>query len=172
MIRHSTAIWLYSLILSPLCISAHAQTLVPLKTKPEFDTYYIHIGIAGAAPQDYLVDTGAGYMTITQSTLDELKQAGTAAYVKDLEGHLADGSIMRVPVYRLDEITVGRSCQLYGVDAAVLPGASRGLFGLSALRKVSPFELSFDPPTLRVSNCLVEPEPLPAAPLATFPTPH
>jgi hypothetical protein len=35
----------------------------------------------------------------------------------------------------------------------VLPGTSRGLFGLSALKRTAPFEFSVDPPVLRLSNC-------------------
>jgi predicted aspartyl protease len=152
------------LIAAPLLYGpAIADTLVPIKRHQELDTYYISVGVAGGTPEDYLLDTGAGYMTITDSTLDRLRAAGAATYLRELDGHTADGSVLRVSVYRLEEIRVAQSCRLQNVEVAVLPGASRGLFGLSALRKVSPFELSFDPPTLRLANCVEEP----VGPLAT-----
>ena len=74
-------------------------------------------------------------------------------HVGQLDGRLADGTTLRVPVYRISEITIGQSCRISNVEAAVLPGAKRGLFGLSALRKTSPFQFSIDPPALTLSNC-------------------
>lgn len=135
---------------------AVAGTLVPLKPREDLDTFYVSIGVADDATEDYLVDTGAGYMTITSATLERLQQAGHATRVGQLDGRMADGRVLRVPVYRLTEIVIGDSCRLRNVDAAVLPGASRGLFGLSALRKASPFQFSVDPPALTLSNCLGE----------------
>lgn len=127
--------------------------MVPLKPRADLDTYYVSIGVAGTQPEDYLVDTGAGYMTITSETLERLQQNGGAVWVGQLDGRMADGTTLRVPVYRLSHITIGHSCRIRDVDAAVLPGAKRGLFGLSALRKASPFQFSIDPPTLTLSNC-------------------
>lgn len=129
-------------------------TLVPIKSRVDLATFYVGVAIAGAPVEEYLLDTGAGYMTITSQTLSHLQDAGTATYLRELDGQMADGSVMRVPVYLIDKITVGESCQLRDIEAAVLPGASRGLFGLSALRKLSPFEFSTDPPSLRLSNCV------------------
>ncbi|MEQ8861659.1 MAG: retropepsin-like aspartic protease [Pseudomonadales bacterium] len=134
-----------------------ADTLVPILPHQEMGTFYIQVAVAGASHEDYLVDTGAGFMTITDETLHRSKLAGTATYVRELDGQLADGTVLQVSVYRLDEIVVGERCRLRDVEAAVLPGASRGLLGLSALRKAAPFEFSTTPPSLRLSNCDVGP---------------
>lgn len=144
-------------LLITACLAAPgalAQTPVPLRNPGGLDTFYVNVGVAGAGREEYLLDTGAGYMTITDVTLASLRRAGTATPVGEVEGHLADGSILRVPVYRLEAITIGQGCRLENVEAAVLPGASRGLLGLSAIRKASPVQLSFDPPELLLSNCL------------------
>jgi len=143
-------------LLASLGSAAAADTLVPLEPREELATFYIEVGVAGAGPESYLVDTGAGYMTITDATLARSRAAGTATYVRELEGRLADGRVLQVPVYRITEIMVGERCRLRDVEVAVLPGASRGLLGLSALRKASPFEFSVEPPTLRLSNCELE----------------
>ena len=142
------------LVLMLTTLQSHAGTLVPLKPRSDLDTFYVSIGVAGDQAEDYLVDTGAGYMTITSNTLERLQKAGGVTLVGQLDGRMADGTVLRVPVYRLSEITIGQSCRLRNVEAAVLPGASRGLFGLSALRKASPFQFSIDPPSLTLSNCL------------------
>lgn len=142
------------LVLTFASVQSLAGTLVPLKPRSDLDTFYVSVGVAGDRAEDYLVDTGAGYMTITAATLERLQRAGGATRVGELDGRMADGTVLRVPVYRLTEITIGDSCRLRNVDAAVLPNASRGLFGLSALRKASPFQFSIDPPSLTLSNCL------------------
>jgi predicted aspartyl protease len=100
-----------------------------------------------------MVDTGSGYSTINEQTLSVLKQNGTARYIKDLVGVLANGEKMRVQVYRLSAINIGGQCWLHDVDAAVFPGKTRQILGLSALRKTSPFMFSMEPPELRLSNC-------------------
>lgn len=141
---------LMTTVISLPCV---AGTLVPLKPRSDLDTFYVSIDVGGHHTEDYLVDTGAGYMTITSETLERLQKSGDATRVGELDGRLADGTVLRVPVYLLSEITIGRSCRLNNVEAAVLPGASRGLFGLSALRKASPFQFSIDPPALTLSNC-------------------
>lgn len=131
---------------------AAADTVIALNDAG-LATYYLSVDVGGGHVADYLVDTGAGFMTITEPTLARLERAGQARFLRHIEGRLADGRVLRVPIYLLDEIVVGGVCALRDVEAAVLPGASRGLFGLSALRRTAPFEFSVDPPSLRLRNC-------------------
>jgi hypothetical protein len=49
---------------SPL-LNAAGGTLVPIKSHVDFATFYIGVAIAGAPMEEYLLDTGSGYMTIT-----------------------------------------------------------------------------------------------------------
>jgi predicted aspartyl protease len=91
-------------------------------------------------------------MVINQRTLDALAATGAAHYVKQLRGILADGSTREVPVYALSRMRIG-DCWLSDVEAAVLPGESRQILGLSALRKAAPFIFSVDPPALSLSGC-------------------
>lgn len=129
-----------------------ADTVLPLSDPASLGTFYLDVDIAGGV-DEYLVDTGAGYMTITAATRDRLQQEGLAHPVGEIQGHLANGQVLRVPLYRLAKITIGGTCVLRDVEVAVLPGASRGLLGLSALRQISPFQFSMDPPSLTLSNC-------------------
>lgn len=116
-------------------------------------TYYVdvHLGSIGAEP--FLVDTGSSYTTINENTLSRLIDADQAEYVKDLKGTLADGSTRIVPVFAIRSLAIGEACRLDEVRAAVFPGGTRNILGLSALRNAAPFVFSVNPPTLRLSNC-------------------
>ena len=143
-----------SLLLSPT--STFGDTPISLSYSDR-DTYYVDVQVAGVEPDPYLLDTGASYMTITESTLSTLQAAGSAKHMHDLEGIMADGRSQRVSVYLVDAITIGGSCRLQAVEVAVIPGATRGLLGLSALRKASPFVLEFETATMSLGGCQAHP---------------
>lgn len=120
-------------------------------------TFYVPGEIQGVGPVDLMVDTGSGYTTINEETLAMLKNDGRAQYVKDLVGILANGSRMVVKVYRISAMNIGGECWLKDVEAAVFPGRTRHILGLSALTKASPFIFSTNPPKLVLSNCVAAP---------------
>ncbi|MBA2408558.1 MAG: clan AA aspartic protease [Gammaproteobacteria bacterium] len=136
---------------SPATFAADAVT-VPMKDKGA-DTFYVDVHVEGVGVLDYLVDTGAGYMTINEDVLSLLQARDQAIYVRRLRGIMADGSTHVVPVYRIGSINIGGVCRIDDVEAAVFPGASRGLLGLSALRKAAPLMFSIEPPLLQMTNC-------------------
>ena len=117
------------------------------------NTFYIEGNIRGLGPTEFMVDTGSGYMTINQNTLEILRDKGEVTYVKQLTGILADGQQRTYPVYRIAYIRLGESCVLRGVEAAVFPGNTRHILGLSALKKAGEFTFAFSPPELRLSEC-------------------
>lgn len=116
-------------------------------------TFYVPAHIQGVGDTELMVDTGSGYVTINEGTLQALKRTGSARYVKKLQAVLANGSEMAVPVYAIDALNIGGTCWLHDVEAAVFPGDSRQILGLSALRKAAPFIFSVDPPSLVLSHC-------------------
>jgi predicted aspartyl protease len=116
-------------------------------------TFYVAGDITGFGAVELMVDTGSGYMTINENTLAVLKERDAARYVKELRGVLADGRELTVPVYAIAELRIGDACALRNVEAAVFPGASRQILGLSALRRAAPFVFSVDPPALLLSRC-------------------
>ena len=127
-------------------------TTVPMVDKG-LATFYVEAEITGVGPVDLLVDTGSGYVAINQAALDTLLREERAGYVKDLIGVLADGSELVVPIYSLDSLRIGTECWLHDVEAAVFPGESRFILGLSALQKAGSFYFDFDPPSLTLSRC-------------------
>lgn len=116
-------------------------------------TYYVTGQIGDLAEMDFMVDTGSGFLTINETTLELLKSNNQVRYLRNLRGILANGNQMLVPVYRISELNIGGNCSLRDVEAAVFPGTTRQILGLSALKKASPFIFSVDPPNLVLSHC-------------------
>jgi predicted aspartyl protease len=116
-------------------------------------TFYLKGKLGDLDYDDFMVDTGSGYLVINQESLAKLKKNGQAGYVKDIKGILANGNEFIVPVWRVSSLTISDQCVLYNVDAAVFPGKTRQILGLTALRKAAPFTLSFDPPQIVLSHC-------------------
>lgn len=133
--------------------AADFDTAIPMRYKGT-STYYVEGHLAGVGPTEFMVDTGSGYLAISEDVLAKLLRQQRARYVKKLMGVLANGNEMIVPVYSVDELTIGGRCRLTDVEAAVFPGKDRFILGLSALQKAAPFIFSLDPPTLALSNCI------------------
>jgi len=133
--------------------AAPAGHVVPM-TEKSARTFYVQGEIAGVGAVDFLVDTGSSYNTINEHTLAQLQAQGRASFVRDLMGILANGEQKRVALYRIDVIRLGDGCELHDVEAAVFPGRTRHILGLSGLRKAGNFTFSFEPPQLTLSSCL------------------
>jgi len=125
---------------------------VPMQLK-DAHTYYITGQIGGISHSEFMVDTGSSYMMINEITLALLEESGDAQYLRELTGILANGEEMRVPVYTLSTVRIGADCELKDVEAAVFPGDTRQILGLSALSKAAPFIFSTEPPSLQLSHC-------------------
>lgn len=137
---------------SALLVAAEPDTTVPLIPSGA-SAYKVTVFVEGAGNMDFLVDTGAGYMTINEEVLTILQSKGMATHIRNMQGVLANGARMTVPLYRLTSINIGGVCVLRDVEAAVFPGATRGLLGLNALAQTAPFMFSVEPPSLQMSNC-------------------
>ena len=116
-------------------------------------TYYVQGQIDGYGATEFMVDTGSGYMTINEQILAALKQQKMARYLRDLQGVMTDGSTQTVPVYELSAVRIGSDCVISKVEAAVFPGTTRPILGLSALKRVAPFEFSIGPARLTLNGC-------------------
>jgi predicted aspartyl protease len=115
-------------------------------------TYYVNAEIADLGLSEFMVDTGSGYLTINEQTLNALQEREQVQYVKELRAILANGSELIIPVYAIKQLRIG-ACTLRNVEAAVFPARTRQILGLSALNKAAPFTFSVEPPELVLSNC-------------------
>lgn len=125
---------------------------VPMQLK-NAHTYYISGQIGKISPSEFMVDTGSSYMMINEITLAQLEESGEAQYLRQLTGILANGDEIQVPIYTLSTVRIGDNCVLENVEAAVFPGDTRQILGLSALLKAAPFIFSTEPPKLQLSHC-------------------
>jgi clan AA aspartic protease (TIGR02281 family) len=128
------------------------RTYVPMHNKGT-DTLYVRGSISGIGEMEFMVDTGASYLALNEEAMRILSKSGHARFVKQLSGLMADGRKREVPVYVISELSIGDRCIIRDVEAAVLPGNTRNILGLSALRKTAPFMFSMDPPSLGLSQC-------------------
>jgi len=152
MLRMGSLIALFA-ILTAQVQAAQFDKQIPMRAT-KASTFYVGGYLDGYGAVDMMVDTGSSYMTINESALAVLRENGSAAYVKDLTGIMADGTRKVVPIYRISNMSIGKGCSLHDVEAAVFPGHTRYILGLSALKMAAPFALSIDPPTLMLSNCM------------------
>jgi len=149
--RSTGILGLLGLLLAGAALAETYRT-IPMNQK-RLATYYVQASMMGSGEVEFMVDTGAGYTTINEHTLEQLVEAENAVYVGELTGVMADGSEHQLPLYRIKQLVLGDDCVLYDVDAAVFPRNTRMLLGLSALEKAAPFVFSTNPPLLSLSNC-------------------
>ena len=154
--RHLRLCLSITLAASPIAWGSSFSTSVPIYDRDTV-TYYVSGGIDGYGSTEFMLDTGSAYVTIDEQTLAVLKKRNNAEYVKSISGIMADGRRRTVPIYRLSAITIGDNCEIRNVEAAVFPGGTRHILGLSALKETAPFTVSVEPPALALSNCTAFP---------------
>ena len=132
-----------------------AVVAVPMQAKSG-GTYYIKAGFGNGVSHELMLDTGSEYLVINEHTLKLLSDQSQAKYLNDITGVLANGTELKVPVYRLASVTIG-SCVVRDTAAAVFPGNTREILGLTVLRKIAAFSVSLDPAVLTLHNCDIDP---------------
>ena len=141
------------ILASPWAGADSEQQMIPMQTYGA-STYYINSEILGAGQYSMLVDTGSAYSVINEETLASLNSKGQAYFVKKLLGKMADGSEKVIPLYRIAAINLGGNCLIKDIHAAILPGKTRQIIGISTLMRAAPFAMSFDPPMLSLNQCV------------------
>lgn len=124
---------------------------VPMQQK-DSGAYYVR-GAFGAIETNMLVDTGSSYVALSRKTFTRLSRELATNYRRSIRGATAGGRVIDVKVYEIEELALGENCVLHNVEVVVLPGADRDILGLSALRRLQPFALEFEPPALRFAAC-------------------
>lgn len=146
------ATFLLALALSSGACAGQRTISIPIH-KRGASTFYVKARLGDLNDEDFMVDTGSGYLIINQASLARLKKAGQADYQKNIKAILANGEEFVVQVWRISSFTLSDQCVLHDVAAAVFPGDSRQIIGLTVLERAAPIILSFDPPHLVLSHC-------------------
>lgn len=107
----------------------------------------------GGETARFLLDTGAGMVTISSDLFRRLERRGGVTHLREVGARLADGRIRRMSVYRLPALSVS-GCDLGAVEAIVVPGKGRNLLGMNALAQGAPLTLNLAPsPSLVLGGC-------------------
>ena len=122
-------------------------------TARDSGNYYVSARFETGDAADMLVDTGSGFVALSRSTFRPLKSLPSTTFVRHTQATLASGDTTRLAIYRIAELTLGQDCVVRDLEVAVLPGRAKNILGLSALRQVQPFAMSFEPPALFLSHC-------------------
>lgn len=125
---------------------------VPMKTG-KTGTYYVPVNIGEVVTAEMMLDTGSEFLVINEATLMRLWNESRVTYLRDVIGVMANGSDVKVPVYRLSSLGIGCCCVIHDLEVAVFPRNTRQILGLAALRKVAPFSVSLEPANLTLSHC-------------------
>jgi clan AA aspartic protease (TIGR02281 family) len=126
--------------------------IVPL-TEHASGQYYVHGTLSGGFETEFLVDTGSGYVALSKETFARIRRQPGTAYVREIVGAMANGKLVKVPIYQIEEIAIGEACRLRDVEVAVFPSGARDILGLNALRRLEPFAMQLSPPQLWLSEC-------------------
>lgn len=109
-------------------------------------------GRAAGIDAEFLMDTGAGMVTLSQSTFEQLRDRVGVSFQRQVGARLANNRIQLMDVYVVEQFAIG-GCELGPMEVAVMKGGSRNLLGLSALGVAAPFSVQMSPPVLSLSNC-------------------
>ncbi|HKK23797.1 MAG TPA: retropepsin-like aspartic protease [Pseudohaliea sp.] len=143
-------------LIASLCVvsAVAAQDMgleVPLEQAPGGSLYVD--AEAGGVSASFLVDTGAGLVTVSEALFERLRRKGAVREVRRVAARLANNRLQALTVYEVAHFRIGEHCELGPVEVAVMPGAGRNLLGLSALGRAAPFTVSMAPPALLLSGC-------------------
>ncbi len=137
---------------SATAVSKEFDTKISIAEKGAV-TYYVSGQVEGYSKTDFMIDTGSGYTAINENMLNTLREQNNIEYVKTVSGIMANGKRTKLSVYRIASIDIGGKCTVKNIKAVVLPGNTRNILGLNALKKAAPFAMSMNPPELILSNC-------------------
>lgn len=129
-----------------------AAVNVPMQVRST-GTLYVPVSFGDADTIELLLDTGSRYSVINETTLKSLQSKALVQPVYKVDGILADGRSVQVPIYRIPYLSIGCCCAIEDIEVAVFAANTREILGLNALAKVSPFEVSIEPAELILSHC-------------------
>ena len=131
--------------------TAFAQSENIPMTASTSGTYYLSVTAAGHRAE-FMLDTGAGLVTVNEKTFAAIKQRSSVSHVRQIGARLANNKIKLIEVYQVEQFAIG-NCELGPLEVAVMKGGGRNLLGLSALGLAAPISIQLTPPSLSLSNC-------------------
>lgn len=136
--------------------SVHAFDVnVPID-KSKSGSFYVPAVINSNIRSQFLVDTGAGMITLNRELFEEISQSGKVEKTGKIEARLANGKYETMNLYKVQSFSIGKNCNLGEMEVAVMKRKGRNILGLSALIKAAPFAIHTNPMELILSGCPLE----------------
>jgi predicted aspartyl protease len=146
--RELPRLLLLSTLCCGLCSHASAGTSEIHLEAVQAGTFYVKASLDGVVETDLLLDTGSGYVSLSKTTFDRIKDTASTTFQRNITGVMANGKAVSVPVYRIAELKLNSECVLHDIEVAVFRDTSRDILGLNALKQMQPLTLQLDPPVL------------------------
>jgi predicted aspartyl protease len=160
--KHFLIILLQLIALIVLPLSAQAEDFefkIDLAQKPA-GSFYVSGILNGEETLDLLVDTGADMIILSVESFRSLEKSQALKPVRRMAARMADGRSKAVKIYRIESLLLGENCYVGPVDVAVVPGAANNILGLNVLNQAAPFAIYNSPPTLALSVCSQNVDPI------------
>ena len=136
-------------------MTCHAADInVPIDTS-QSGNLYVGAVINSSVRSQFLVDTGAGMITLDRALFKQIAREGTVEKTGEIAARLANGKFETMSLYKVQSFSIGENCDLGEMEVAVMKRAGRNILGLSALMKAAPFSIHANPMELILSGCPV-----------------
>lgn len=130
----------------------NAENLIELHPSSS-GTYTISAEMAPAVKSEFLLDTGASMVMISNKLFKQISKHHKPVSTGKVAASMANGKVKTIPTYSLPSLVLGNGCDVGPVEVAVVRGASRNLIGLNALSKLGAMTLDIQHATLATTEC-------------------
>lgn len=121
--------------------------------KSKTGNLYVDAVINSHVRSQFMVDTGAGMITLDRALFNEVSRDGSVEKIGKIAARLANGKHQIMSLYKVQSFSIGENCELGEMEVAVMKHSGRNILGLSALIKAAPFSIHTDPMELVLSGC-------------------
>jgi len=144
--------FIFSLLILVTSTAHSFDVNVPID-KSESGSLYVQAVINSSIRSQFLVDTGAGMITLNRELFEQISKSGKVEKTGKIEARLANGKFEKMNLYKIKSFSIGKNCNLGEMEVAVMKHKGRNILGLSALIKAAPFAIHTSPMELVLSGC-------------------
>lgn len=133
--------------------SAYTYDVAVPIDKSQSGSLYVEAVINSNIRSQFLVDTGAGMITLNRDLFEQISQSGNVKKTGKIEARLANGKYEKMNLYKIQSFSIGEDCNLGEMEVAVMKHKGRNILGLNALTIAAPFSVHTRPLKLVLSGC-------------------
>lgn len=133
--------------------SSNAEDVTVPIDKSQSGNLYVNAVINSDIHSQFMVDTGAGMITLNRELFKEIARTGKVEKVGEIVARLANSRLETLTLYKVESFSIGENCNLGEMEVAVMNRSKRNILGLNALIMAAPFSISVSPLELVLSGC-------------------